>query len=142
MSAVRLTRLGVPRSGVTRTGDTADGYRVVSVRRVAHGHNPLTGLELGLVVAVIAIAAAVAMPEYLHLRQDASADTVKTRLTKAARTLEAHHSSIGMFAGARLPSSVTLHTERGSYCIETSVGDDVWHASRHAKPSPGACPSG
>ena len=140
MSVARLTRLGVPRSGVTRTGDTADGYRVMAARRAAHPHNPLTGLELGLVVAVIGIAAAVAAPEYLHLRQDASDDAAKSRLTRAARTLEVHRASAGTFAGAAVPDTVTLRTSRGSYCIQTSAGDHVWHAARHAKPSSGACP--
>ena len=141
MSVVRLTRLGVSRSGVTRTGDTADGYRVVPASRVAHPHNPLTGLEFGLVVAVIGIAAAVAVPEYLRLHQGESDDAAaKTRLTRAVRSLEAHHSSAGSFAGTALPSSVTLHTARGSYCVQTGAGDHVWHAARHAKPSSGACP--
>lgn len=141
MSVVRLTRLGVPQSGVTRTGDTADGYRVMAARRIAHPRNPLSVMEIGLVVAVIGIAAAVAVPEYLHLRQDASDDAAKTRLTRAARTLETHHASAGTFAGAAVPETVTLHTARGSYCIQTSTGDHVWHAARHAKPSSGACPS-
>ena len=138
MSVARLTRLGVPHSGVTRTGDTADGYRVMSACRV--GYNPLSVLEIGLVVAVIGIAAAVAVPEYLHLRQDASDDAAKTRLTHAARTLEVHHASSGTFAGAAVPDTVTLRTARGSYCIQTSAGNHVWHAARHAKPSSGACP--
>jgi hypothetical protein len=139
VSVARLTRLGVPRSGVTRTGDTADGYRVVPARRLAHPHNPLSVLEIGLVVAVLGIAAAVAVPEYLHLRQDASDDAAKSRLTRAARSLEVHHTSAGTFAGASLPESVTLRTARGTYCIQTSAGDHVWHASRHAKPAAGTC---
>ena len=106
MSVARLTRLGVPRSGVTRTGDTADGYRVMSARRV--GYNPLSVLEIGLVVAMIGIAAAVAVPEYLHVRQDASDDAAKTRLTRAARTLEVHNASAGTFATAAVPDTVTF----------------------------------
>jgi hypothetical protein len=134
-----LIRLGVPRRGITRTGDTADGYRVVSAPRAAHPHNPLSGLEIGLVVAVIGIAAAVAVPEYLHVRQGVSDDAAKSRLVDAARTLEARHATVGTFAGAKLPAGVQLHAARGSYCVETSVGDRVWHAARHALPTAGAC---
>jgi Tfp pilus assembly protein PilE len=113
----------------------------MSARLVAHPHNPLSAMEIGLVVAVIGVAAAVAVPEYLHLRQDARDDAAKTRLTRVARTLESHHVSAGTFAGAAVPETVTLRTARGSYCIQTSAGDHVWHASRHARPSSGACPS-
>jgi Tfp pilus assembly protein PilE len=136
---VPLTRLGVPRSSITRTGDTADGYRVVSARRLAHPHNPLTVLEIGLVVSVIGIAAAVAVPEYLHLRQDARDDAAKTRLAAAERTLEARHAAAGTFAGVKLPESVRVQAARGSYCVETSAGDHVWHATRHSKPAAGTC---
>lgn len=139
MTVLPLTRLGVPRKGITRTGDTADGYRVVSARRVAHPHNPLNGLEIGLAVAVIGVAAAVAVPEFLHLRQEASDDAAKGRLLGAARTLEARHAAAGTFAGAKLPAGVKLYAARGSYCVETSTGDRVWHAARHAMPAAGGC---
>src|SRR5437868_7790465 len=104
MNRIPLTRLGIPRSGITRTGDTSDGYRVMSVRRLAHAHNPLTLLELGLVTVVLGVAAAVAVPEFLHLRQDANDDAAKTHLAQAARTLELHLARAGTFAGASLPS--------------------------------------
>lgn len=138
MTDVPLTRLGVPRTGITRTGDTADGYRVMSAR-LAHAHNPLSILELGLVVAVIGVAAAVAVPEYLQLRQDASDDSAKSRLSGAAQTLEAHRRTAGTFAGAGLPAGVRLHASRGSYCIETNAGGHFWHAARHAAPAAGRC---
>jgi type II secretory pathway pseudopilin PulG len=111
----------------------------VSARRLTHPNNPLSFLEIGLVVAVIGVAAAVAVPEFLHLRQDARDDAAKSRLTAAARTLEARHAAAGTFAGVNLPASVRIHAARGSYCVETSAGDHVWHATRHAKPAAGAC---
>ena len=85
MTIVRLTRLGVPHSGITRSGDTADGYRVMSAPRLAHAHTPLSYLELALITVVLGVAAAVAIPEYWHLRQDANDDAAKTRLTQSAR---------------------------------------------------------
>jgi Tfp pilus assembly protein PilE len=139
VTVVPLIRLGIPRSGITRTGDTADGYRVMSARGLAHPHNALSVLEVGLVVAVIGVAAAVGVPEYLHLRQDASDDAAKSRLSGAARTIEARHAAAGTFAGAKLPAGVRLHAARGSYCVETTAGDRVWHAARHAAPAAGAC---
>lgn len=102
-------------------------------------HNPLGVLELALLTAVVGIAAAVAVPEYLQLRQDASDDSARTRLAGAARKLEARHHAAGTFAGAGLPAGVRLHLSRGSYCIETNAGDRVWHAVRHAGTVSGRC---
>ena len=67
----------------------------MSVRRLAHAHDPLTLLEIGLVTVVLGVAAAVAVPEYLHLRQDANDDAAKTRLAQSARKLELHLASAG-----------------------------------------------
>jgi hypothetical protein len=141
VSTVPLIRLGIPHSGITRTGDTADGYRVVTVGRLAHAHNPLSLLELALVVVVIAIAGAVAVPEFLDLRQDASDDTAKTHLIQATRSLEQHHLAAGTFAGAAIPGGVRLRTVgRSSFCVEAKAGENVWHAAQNAKLVPGACP--
>ena len=130
MTIVRLARLGVPHSGITRSGDTADGYRVMSARRLTHAQ-PLSYLELSLVTAVLAVAAAVAIPAYWHLRQDANDNAAKTRLVQAGRNVD---------AGAAVPAGVTVHAAGRSYCLETSVGGREWHALRHAKPASGACP--
>jgi len=126
-----LTRLGVPLSGVTHTGDTADGLRVMSARRLTHANNPLSFLEIALVTVVLGVAAAVAVPEYLQLRQDASDDSAKTRLVQAGRKVE---------TGAAVPAGVVVHKTRTSYCLETTVSGRAWHELRHAKPAPGACP--
>jgi len=132
VTLVPLTRLGVTHSGITRTGDTADGYRVMSARRLTHAHNPLSFIEMALVTAVLGIAAAVAVPEYFHLRQDANDDTAKSRLVQAGRNVE---------AGAAVPAGVRIHAAGASYCLETTVSGRVWHALRHAKPASGACPA-
>ena len=108
MKFAPLIRLGIPHSGITRTGDTADGYRVMSAGRLAHAHSPLTLLELALVTIVVGIAAAVAVPEFLDLRQDASDDAARTRLTQATRSLERHHTAAGTYAGAAIPGGVRL----------------------------------
>jgi Tfp pilus assembly protein PilE len=136
-----LVRLGIPRSGITRTGDTADGYRVMSVGRLAYARNPLSLLELALVTVVIGVAAAVAVPEFMHLRQDASDDAAKARLTQATRTLERQHAVAGTYAGAAIPGGVRLRVAgRSSFCVETKAGENVWHAAQNAKPVAGACP--
>ena len=136
-----LIRLGIPHSGITRTGDTADGYRVVSAGRLARAHSPLSLLELGLVTIVVGVAAAVAVPEFMDLRQDASDDAAKTRLTQATRSLERHHAAAGTYAGARVPGGVRLRTVgRDSFCVEAKAGENVWHAAQNAKPASGACP--
>ena len=83
MKIAPLVRLGIPRSRITRTGDTADGYRVMSAGRLAHAYSPLSLLELALVTIVLGIAVAVSVPEFLDLRQDASDDAAKSRLTQA-----------------------------------------------------------
>ena len=141
MRIALLNRLGIPHSGITRTGDTADGYRVVSAGRLAHAHGPLSFLELALVTIVVGIAAAVAVPEFMDLRQDASDDAAKTRLTQATRSLERHHAAAGTYAGAAIPGGVRLRAAgRGSFCVETTAGENVWHAAQNAKPASGACP--
>jgi len=127
---VPLTRLGLTHSGVTRTGDTADGYRVMSARRLTHAHNPLSFLEIALVIAVLGVAVAVAVPEFFHLRQGANDDAAKARLVQAERNVQ---------AGAAVPAGVTVHAAGTSYCLETTVGGRVWHALRHATPVHGAC---
>ena len=136
-----LIRLGIPHSGITRTGDTADGYRVMSVGRLAHTHNPLSLLELALVTIVIGVAAAVAVPEFMDLRQDASDDAARARLTQATRSLERHHAAAGTYAGATIPGGVRLRAAgRGTFCIESKAGDTVWHVAQNAKFASGACP--
>ena len=131
MTLVPLTRLGVPHSGITRTGDTADGYRVMSARRIAHAHT-LNFLEIGLVTVVLGVAAAVAVPEYFHLRQDANDDAAKSRLVQAGRDVQ---------TGTAVPAGVYVHAAGSSYCLETTVSGRVWHELRHAKPAQGACPT-
>ena len=111
----------------------------MSARRLAHGNNPLSFLEIALITIVLGVAAAVAVPEYLQLRQDANDDSAKTRLTQASRAVEQHRAAAGSFVGASLPAGVRLHTARGTYCLETSAGSHVWHATRGGKPSSGAC---
>ena len=140
MSGARL-RLGVTHSGVTRTGDTADGYRVTSARRATRPHNPLSLLELALVLAVLAVAVAVAVPEYLQVSQNERNDAARTRLQHATRTLELRHAAAGTYAGATLPAGVRLVTAgRGTFCVETRAGDHVWHAAGPTgKPASGAC---
>ena len=139
MSAAPLPRVGVPRSRVTWTGDTADGYRVIAAR-VARTRTPLSLFELGLITVVLGVATAVAVPEYLDLRQDAREDAAKARLTQATRALEQRHASAGTYAGAALPAGVMLRTAGSrSYCVETTAGGHAWHAVGGSKPARGAC---
>jgi Tfp pilus assembly protein PilE len=113
----------------------------VSSGRLVHAHSPLSLLELALVTVVVGIAAAVAVPEFMDLRQDASDDAAKTRLTQATRSLERHHATARTYAGAAIPGGVRLRAAgRGSFCVETKAGENVWHAAKNAKPVSGACP--
>jgi type II secretory pathway pseudopilin PulG len=102
----------------------------MSARRLAHAHNPLSYLEIALVTVVLGVAAAVAVPEFFNLRQDANDDAAKTKLVQASRNLA---------AGAAVPAGVTVHAAGSSYCLETTVSGRIWHALRHAKPARGAC---
>jgi hypothetical protein len=136
-----LTRLGITRSSVTRTGDTADGYRVIAARRLNRAHTSLSLLELGLIAIVLGIATAVAVPEYLDLRQDARDDSARSRLTQATQTLERRHVSAGTYAGAALPAGVHVRiVGPKAFCVETMAGGDAWHVSRGSTPVSGACP--
>jgi Tfp pilus assembly protein PilE len=104
----------------------------MAVRRLAHSNSPLSFLEIALIAVVLGVAAAVAIPEYLQLRQDANDDSAKTRLAQASRNLD---------AGRAVPAGVVLHRAGTSYCLETTVSGRLWHALRHAKPAQGACPA-
>ncbi len=140
MSVAPLPRVGVTRSSVTWTGDTADGYRVISASRSTGTRAPLSHFEAGLIVAVMAVAVAVAVPEYLSLRQEAKEDSARTRLTHATQALEQRQASVGTYAGAVLPSGVAVrHAGRSSYCVETKAGGRVWHVTTGAQPVAGAC---
>jgi Tfp pilus assembly protein PilE len=101
---------------------------------------PLSHLEAGLIVAVMAVAVAVAVPEYLNLSQEAKVDSARTRLTHAAQALEQRQASVGTYAGAALPAGVVVrHAGSTSYCVETKAGGRVWHVSTGAQPVTGAC---
>ncbi len=140
MIVAPLTRLGITRSSVARTGDTADGYRVIAARRLNRAHTSLSLVELGLIAIVLGIATAVAVPEYLDLRQDAREDSAKSRLTQATQTLQHRHASAGTYAGAALPAGVHVRSVGPTaFCIETMAGSDTWHVSRGSKPTSGAC---
>ena len=92
----------------------------MSARRLAHPHTSWSFLELSLVTVVLGVAVAVAVPEYLHLRQEAGDDSAKSRLTQAAQTLEHHHVTAGTFAGTTVPAGVRLSAAaRTSFCVET-----------------------
>jgi hypothetical protein len=134
-----LTRVAIPRSGVTRTGGSADGYRMIDAGGT-RAHGPLSLLELGLVTVVLGIAVGVAVPEYLDLRQQAKDDAAKARLTQASRALEHRHSVAGTYAGAALPAGVELRSAgRRAYCVETTADGRAWHVARGSKPTSGVC---
>jgi hypothetical protein len=102
----------------------------MSVPRLAYPHKPLSSLEIGLVTVVLGVAAAVAVPEFFQLRQDANDDSAKSRLVQAGRNVD---------AGAAVPAGVTVHSAGKSYCLETTVSGRTWHELPHAKPARGAC---
>ncbi len=113
------------------------------VRPSARLHRSLSLLEIGLVTTMLGIALAVAIPEYMHIRQGNRDDAARTRLVGAVRTLEQRHAAAGTYSGAVLPAGVSVDAAgRASYCIETKAGDRVWHASGPedgVKPASGAC---
>lgn len=140
MNVAPLPRVGVTRSSVTWTGDTADGYRVITASGRTRARTSLSHFEAGLIVAVMAVAVAVAVPEYLNLRQDAKVDSARTRLTQSAQALDQRQAAVGTYAGAVLPSGVVVrHAGRSSYCVETKADGRAWHVSTGAQPVSGAC---
>jgi Tfp pilus assembly protein PilE len=112
----------------------------MQARSTARPHSPLSRLEHALIVVVLGIAAAVAVPEYLDLRQEAKEDSARSRLTQATKSLERQHASAGTYAGAAVPAGVHLRrVARGSYCAETAAGGRAWHVVRGSGPRRGAC---
>jgi type II secretory pathway pseudopilin PulG len=109
--------------------------------RPRHPHYQLSYFEIGLLVAIVGVAAAVGIPEFLRMQRDVNDDTAKARLVDAGRALESRQAAAGTFAGATLPAGVKLHASRGTYCVQTAVDSRVWHQTRQAKPASGACPT-
>ncbi len=113
---------------------------MIAAYRLGRAHASLSLLELGLVTVVLGIATAVAVPEYLDLRQGSRDDSARSRLTQVTQTLERRHASAGTYAGAALPAGVQLRSAGPTtFCVETMAGSDVWHVSRGTKPASGAC---
>jgi Tfp pilus assembly protein PilE len=113
---------------------------VIAASRRTAARAPLSHFEAGLIVAVLAVAVAVAVPEYLNLRQDAKDDSARTRLTQAAQSLEQQQAAVGTYVGATIPSGVVLRRAgRASYCVQTTFGARVWHVSTGSEPVAGTC---
>jgi Tfp pilus assembly protein PilE len=118
--------------------------RSISVRRAAQRPRSPSVLELGLIAIVLAIALAVVIPGYVHLRQESRDDSARTLLVDATRVLDRHRATAGTYRGAALPAGVEVAAvTKTSYCVETRAGDQSWHASGPygAKPVRGACPA-
>ena len=117
--------------------------RSITSRRRGPGLRSLSVLEVGLVTIMVGIALAVAIPGYMHLRQESSEDSARARLVEATRILDRRRSTAGTYRGALLPAGVGVgNVTASAYCVETSADGRSWHASGPygAKPELGACP--
>jgi Tfp pilus assembly protein PilE len=126
-----------------RLGFSANDVRAPRLRarrRSAHS-SPLSPIEIGLVVAVVGIAAGIAVPDFLHMRHQSQSDPAATRLQDATKGLRQHHAAAGTYVGSPLPANVELVSAgRGSFCLETSSRGTTWHlAGPSGEPLRGSC---
>ena len=126
------------RLGISATDARIPGLR--PRRRSAHS-SPLSPLEIGLVVAVIGIAAGILVPDYLRMSHKSQTDPAAARLQSATTELQQHHETAGTYVGSPLPANVQLVSAgRGSFCLETSSRGTTWHlAGPSGKPARGSC---
>ena len=126
------------RLGISATDARIPGLR--PRRRSAHS-SPLSPLEIGLVVAVIGIAAGILVPDYLRMSHRSQTDPAAARLQSATTELRHHHAAAGTYVGSPLPANVQLVSAgRGTFCVETSSRGTTWHLDGpFGKPARGSC---
>jgi type IV pilus assembly protein PilA len=96
-----------------------------------------TAIELLVVLIIIGILLAIAVPSYIGFRDRAANDDVKTNLREALPSAQAYHQDNGSYSGmdtAALraidrelsPTLVVTSASADSYCLTDSVRGRTW----------------
>jgi prepilin-type N-terminal cleavage/methylation domain-containing protein len=132
-------------------------------KRLAKEESGFTLIELLIVLVIIGILLAIAVPSYLGFKDRANNTASKANVRTAVPAVEAYYADHGDYAfdldplGAAvspagtaalvlIDQGVTLTTAKGtnsnaSYCIDANVGGKIWNkAGPAATIAAGACP--
>jgi prepilin-type N-terminal cleavage/methylation domain-containing protein len=111
-----------------------------------------TVVELLVVIIVLGLLSAVAVPSYMGLRERANNNAARANVQDALPAVDAYRAVHGSFAGMALPKLLKLDDEvrldsrmvvtTRTYCVRSTVGTQTWSLSgpaEDAAPASGGC---
>lgn len=128
--------------------------RIQSAKRKTHAWSEDSGftlIELLLVLLILGILVAIAVPSGLGFKDRANNSAAQANVRSAVSAVETYHADNGTYAGmdlnalrqidASIKLSAVGSVSDTDYCIEAVVGGKVWSKAGPAAPiSSGACP--
>jgi prepilin-type N-terminal cleavage/methylation domain-containing protein len=107
-----------------------------------------TVVELLVVIVVLGLLSAVAVPSYMGLRERANSNAAKSNVQDALPAVDAYQAVTGSYLGMSLPKLQKLDDElhldgqmavaRTSFCVQSTVGTKTWSLTGpvDGKPAP------
>jgi len=97
-----------------------------------------TVLELLVVLAIIGVLAAIAIPQYSNYKQGSLDAKAKSDLHNMANAMEAYYGSMNSYAGAVVPADLTAFGYRQSANVDSAGGGTVTGYTLQATPLGGS----